>query len=187
MEEAVKKQPVAHIDHPRGQPAAKRVTPLDYLLRLNAALSRWTRPALDELLAAETDRVLQSQLDVGIDVGSDGELPRIAFHMYVKDRMAGFGGQTARGTFSDIAKFPKWASLWLGTSAVDDADSDNLTQTADAPAAVGRASLRPGSSPQCATELDLFAGSLGAPASGAFEETFVTAASPGIVHHHDDA
>ena len=80
---------------------------------------------------------MHRQLEAGIDVGCDVELPRIAFHMYVKDRMSGFGGRTGRGTFSDIAKFPKWASLWLGTSAVDAAEDDNLTQTADAPAAVG--------------------------------------------------
>jgi 5-methyltetrahydropteroyltriglutamate--homocysteine methyltransferase len=137
------------------------------------------RTAFDELLAAETDAIVRKQLEAGIDVGCDGELPRIAFHMYVKDRMSGFGGRTGRGTFSDIAKFPKWASLWLGTSVVDAAEDDNLTQTADAPAAVGE--LRYDSALTAVRdELDLFEAAL-AHAGDRFEETFVTAASPGIV------
>ena len=151
---------------------------LDALLRLNAAQAV-DGAALEQLLEAETDDVLAAQLAAGIDVGSDGELPRIAFHMYVKDRMSGFGGRTARGTFSDIAKFPKWASLWLGTSAVDDADSDNLTQTAEAPAAVGELRYDPQLT-AARGELDHFERALGR-ASDSFEETFVTAASPGIV------
>ena len=151
---------------------------LDTLLRSNAGEEIDTT-ALENLLAIDTDYVVREQLDAGIDIGSDGELPRIAFHMYVKDRMSGFGGRTARGTFSDIAKFPKWAGQWLGTSAVDDADSDNLTQTAEAPAAVGELHYDPELT-AVRGELDLFAHALER-SSATFEETFVTAASPGIV------
>ena len=157
---------------PRSQPL------LDALLALNAG-EQIDTAALHERLATDTDHVLREQLQAGIDIGSDGELPRIAFHMYVKDRMSGFGGRTSRGTFSDIAKFPQWASQWLGTSAVDDADSDNLTQTADAPAAVGELHYDP-ELKAVRGELDLFAHALER-AGASFDETFVTAASPGIV------
>ena len=69
--------------------------------------------------------------------------------------------------------------MMTGSSAVDDEDGDNLTQTAEAPAAVGELhyddEMR-----QVRRELDWFEASLGR-ADGAFAETFVTAASPGIV------
>jgi 5-methyltetrahydropteroyltriglutamate--homocysteine methyltransferase len=151
---------------------------LESLLRVNAG-EEVDAAAFAELLAGDTDYVLRRQLDAGIDVGSDGELPRIAFHMYVKDRMSGFGGRTARGTFSDVAKFPKWAAQSLGASAVDDEDSDNLTQTAEAPAAVGELRYDPEMT-AVRDELDLFGSALER-ADGSFAETFVTAASPGIV------
>ncbi len=87
---------------------------LELLLRANQGED--VDPAtLAEQLASDTEYVVRRQLEAGIDVGSDGELPRIAFHMYVKDRMGGFGGRTGRGTFSDVANFPKWASLKLGS------------------------------------------------------------------------
>ena len=153
---------------------------LELLLRANQG-EDVDQATLAEQLASDTEYVVRRQLEAGIDVGSDGELPRIAFHMYVKDRMGGFGGRTGRGTFSDIANFPKWASLKLGLSKVDDEDSDNLTQTAEAPAAVGRMEYDPELT-AVRTELSLFADALERTTdAGAFEETFVTAATPGIV------
>jgi|GEM_PF-4597676 len=55
--------------------------------------------------------VLQKQADAGVDIPSDGELPRLGFSFYVKDRMSGFGGQSQRGTVTDFAKFPAYARL----------------------------------------------------------------------------
>jgi hypothetical protein len=45
--------------------------------------------------------VLRKQVEVGVDIPSDGELPRLGFSFYVKDRMSGFGGQSQRGTITD--------------------------------------------------------------------------------------
>jgi 5-methyltetrahydropteroyltriglutamate--homocysteine methyltransferase len=55
--------------------------------------------------------VLRKQSEVGVDIPSDGELPRLGFSFYVKDRMTGFGGQSQRGTVTDFAKFPGYARL----------------------------------------------------------------------------
>jgi hypothetical protein len=43
-------------------------------------------------------RVVDHQYRAGIDIVGDGELPRIGFSFYVKDRMSGFGGVAKRGT-----------------------------------------------------------------------------------------
>ena len=41
--------------------------------------------------------VISRQAEAGIDIVGDGELPRIGFSYYVKDRMSGFGGLAKRG------------------------------------------------------------------------------------------
>ena len=139
------------------------------------------RDAFERLVSTETDRVVRQQLGAGIDVGSDGELPRVAFHLYVKERMSGFGGKTERGTYSDVRRFPEWAKLKMGMSVMDDADEDNLTQTASAPAAVDRMAYDPEMT-ELRTELRLFGEALDRSRdAGEFAETFVTAASPGII------
>src|SRR5262245_64212928 len=133
---------------------------------------------LGRRLADDTDEIVRRQLERGIDIGGDGELPRIAFHLYVKDRMSGFGGRTTRASISDIAKFPAWAELALGHSALDDADADDMSNTAEAPAAVDRVVYDPYRAAAQA-ELDGFAAAIErASHLGSFTETFVTAASP---------
>ena len=137
--------------------------------------------ALEKRLAGDTDAIVRKQLDVGIDIGGDGELPRIAFHMYVKDRMKGFGGRTRRRTISDIAKFPQWAGMTLGHSSVDEEETDDLTNTAEAPAAIDRVVYDPELA-SAKAELAGFAAALDrARGVGEFQETFITAATPGIV------
>jgi 5-methyltetrahydropteroyltriglutamate--homocysteine methyltransferase len=153
---------------------------LEMLVASNAG-DRTDRVAFERQVAHDTDRIVRKQLAAGIDIGSDGELPRVAFHLYVKDRMSGFGGRTERGTFSDIKRFPDYARLKLGSSVMDEAEDDNLTQTASAPAAIDRLSYDPELT-EVRTELRLFGEALDRTRdAGAFAETFVSAASPGII------
>ena len=72
------------------------------------------RGLFDRLVGEAIEEVVRKQIAAGIDIGSDGEQPRVAFHLYVKDRMSGFGGRTGRRTFSDIIRFPGYAALKLG-------------------------------------------------------------------------
>src|SRR4029079_11078470 len=97
------------------------------------------------------------------DIGGDGELPRIAFHLYVKDRMTGFGGRTKRASISGIAAVPPRAELALGKSALDEAEADDMSNTAEAPAAVDRVVYDPERAAAPA-ELDAFAAGADAPA-----------------------
>ena len=43
------------------------------------------------------DNVVRRQLDCGIDVGNDGEMPRSTNFGYITRRMSGFGGRTDCG------------------------------------------------------------------------------------------
>src|SRR5512145_765444 len=60
--------------------------------------------------AVET--VVRKQLEVGIDIGNDGEQPRVAFHTYVARRMRGFGGGWVRPVRRDVTEFPDFAAMW---------------------------------------------------------------------------
>jgi 5-methyltetrahydropteroyltriglutamate--homocysteine methyltransferase len=51
------------------------------------------------------------QLAVGIDIGNDGEQPRVGFSTYVARRMRGFGGESKRRLARDLLDFPDYATL----------------------------------------------------------------------------
>src|SRR5258708_36686202 len=49
---------------------------------------------------------VKHQVAVGIDIISDGEMSKIGFANYVKDRLTGFGGQSIPFTAQDILDHP---------------------------------------------------------------------------------
>ena len=121
---------------------------------------------LREQVAVATADAIAAQVEAGIDVGNDGEQARESFFTYVRHRMTGFGGTSRRPLMRDL---------------VDHMDFVELAQPRfrrvkvslmAAPAAVGDVAYRDTS--EVEAECDLVAG---AP----FAQTFMTAASPGIV------
>ena len=124
---------------------------------------------------------VREQAAAGIDIAGDGELPRIGFSFYAKDRMTGFGGVAQRGTVTDFAKFPGYAELVVSRSAGESTagKSASVWQT---PECVDEVRYDPELT-QATEELDLFADALAAEpeASGGFAGTFVTAVTPGIL------
>jgi len=124
--------------------------------------------------------IVRHQAESGIDIAGDGELPRIGFSFYAKDRMTGFAGEAKRGTVTDFTKFPGYAALVAARSAGD----SNATESASVwatPECVDTVSYDPQLT-QAREELDLFAEALGAEsAAEEFAGTFVTAVTPGIL------
>ena len=123
--------------------------------------------------------IIRQQAAAGVDVAGDGELPRIGFSMYVKDRMSGFGGTAKRGTVTDFAKFPGYAALMAKRMNLSPSDSASVVPT---PECVGPVAYDPKRA-RVTEELDLFSQALAAePTSKAkLAGTFVTAATPGII------
>src|SRR5918911_4749473 len=56
-------------------------------------------------------RVVTKQLEVGIDIGNNGEQPRVGFQTYVASRMEGFGGESARPPSLDVRAFPDYGAM----------------------------------------------------------------------------
>ena len=73
------------------------------------------KPVDEELLAEKVKEAVQEvvgkQVEVGVDVVSDGELGKPAFNTYVADRLSGFGGENREPRpRADNLDFPGWAS-----------------------------------------------------------------------------
>jgi len=60
----------------------------------------------DAVIAAAVEEIVRHQSDVGIDVVSDGELSKISYATYIKDRLTGFGGESHREPAQDLLDFP---------------------------------------------------------------------------------
>ena len=116
------------------------------------------------------DLIVRRQLDCGIDVGNDGEMPRSTFFGYITGRMSGFGGQSKRRPILDMQQFPTW---WQNYQA----RGVRRLNVYGFPAAIGP--VRYESLDGAKAELDAFARALGRQ-TRRFAETFVTAVSPGF-------
>jgi 5-methyltetrahydropteroyltriglutamate--homocysteine methyltransferase len=76
---------------------------------------------IDEELFDETMRraaadLVQRQVDAGIDVVSDGETSKISYATYIRHRLTGFEGDSARPTPRDLEDFPEYRDRLLKTA-----------------------------------------------------------------------
>jgi 5-methyltetrahydropteroyltriglutamate--homocysteine methyltransferase len=55
---------------------------------------------------AAVAEVVKHQIDIGIDIVSDGEMSKIGFANYVKDRLTGFGGESNPVVAQDVLDHP---------------------------------------------------------------------------------
>jgi 5-methyltetrahydropteroyltriglutamate--homocysteine methyltransferase len=60
----------------------------------------------DAIIANAIEEIVRHQVDVGIDIVSDGELSKISYATYIKDRLTGFGGESHREPAQDLLDFP---------------------------------------------------------------------------------
>jgi 5-methyltetrahydropteroyltriglutamate--homocysteine methyltransferase len=120
------------------------------------------RRAVEEATAS----CIAAQHEVGIDVGNDGEQARESFFTYVQHRLTGFGGTSSRPVMRDLLDHPDVVELMAPRRERTQVD------LLHAPAAIGEVAYR--DTGEVEAECALVAG---AP----FPETFMTAASPGIV------
>src|SRR5580765_4808630 len=60
----------------------------------------------DAVIAQAVAEVVCRQVEVGIDIVSDGEMSKISYATYIARRLAGFGGDTPRERGQDLVEFP---------------------------------------------------------------------------------
>jgi 5-methyltetrahydropteroyltriglutamate--homocysteine methyltransferase len=70
-------------------------------------------PGDDEFAARVDEAVAEAvarQVQIGIDVVSDGELGKPGFHSYVAERLTGFGGESPFPPMRDLEDYPEYAA-----------------------------------------------------------------------------
>jgi len=63
-------------------------------------------PGAAAIIANAVKDVVQREVEVGIDVVSDGEMSKISYATYVSERLSGFDGDTPREPGQDLVEFP---------------------------------------------------------------------------------
>src|ERR1700683_5018838 len=123
--------------------------------------------ALGARIAEAVAEVVGKQTAAGIDIVNDGELSKPSYATYIKDRLAGFGGERHPLTYQDLVEFPELARRVFG----DPGRSRRKTPGCNGPISVAD----PGAAETDAANLKA------ALTSVRSEEAFLSAASPGLV------
>ncbi|MEI9963956.1 MAG: hypothetical protein WDM92_03900 [Caulobacteraceae bacterium] len=88
--------------HVGSLPRSQAVTDVLFARDAGAPLSE------GEATIAEAVRdVVRRQVEAGVDVVSDGEMSKISYATYIKDRLTGFDGDTPREPGLDLIEFPR--------------------------------------------------------------------------------
>ena len=121
----------------------------------------------DAVIGAAVDAVVARQVAVGIDLVSDGEMSKISYATYIKDRISGFDGDSPRTPPADLEDFPGFLQRQ---------SSSGGTPTYRRPKCVGP--VAPMTLAPLDADLKHFAAALARhrPAGG-----FMNAASPGVI------
>src|SRR2546428_5087405 len=125
--------------------------------------------ALAREAEAAVRHVVARQLECGIDVGNDGEQPRVGFSTYPARRMRGFDGASKRRLSRDIAEHPDYPAPLSRQRA-------GAARINDAPQAVAEVAYT--DLGEATAECELFRRAAGA---AKFAEAVMTAASPGVI------
>jgi 5-methyltetrahydropteroyltriglutamate--homocysteine methyltransferase len=60
----------------------------------------------DRVIGAAIEQVVERQVRTGIDLVSDGEMSKISYATYIKDRISGFAGDSPRTPPADLEDYP---------------------------------------------------------------------------------
>jgi 5-methyltetrahydropteroyltriglutamate--homocysteine methyltransferase len=125
------------------------------------------RAALAGRIRSAVEETVRRQAEAGVDVVNDGEMSKPSYATYVKDRLNGFGGTGNTFVYQDLAEFPALERRVFG----DPGRSRRKTPACNAPISV----RDPEAAAADARNLRDAAARVKA------EETFLSAASPGVV------
>ncbi len=136
--------------------------------RENGDLSPERAAALPGLVEESIAQVLRRQVELGLDVVSDGEMGKIGYSTYVKERMSGFDGESGALALADLEDYPEFTERALtGLVTGTPACTGPVVYTGQDALAAELAAVRAGVE---AAGVDLSA-----------TEVFVPAASPGVI------
>lgn len=148
-----------------------RPAALSELLALDEAGKSVDRDELSSMVDASMLDVVHRQHLAGIDIASDGEHSRVSYLTYVPRRMRGFGGESKRPLPRDMVDFPEFGELYK---------RERLAETSAFRAPMAVSEIRYDDCSAVNEECAAFERALTA-AGVSFPNTFITAASPGVI------
>jgi 5-methyltetrahydropteroyltriglutamate--homocysteine methyltransferase len=128
---------------------------------------------IERLGKAALRRIVDKQIESGVDVGNNGEQQREAFFLYVRHRMSGFGDSWQRWPRGDVERYPLLKKQMAEMLAAREAVGNYQP-----PKAIGE--VRYIDDSELKGEIADFRAALDQRPSG-FVEPFLTAPSPGII------
>jgi 5-methyltetrahydropteroyltriglutamate--homocysteine methyltransferase len=139
---------------------------LDFILRKERG-EPYEQAGFDAAAEAAVDACVARQKTTGIDIVSDGEMSKVGYATYIKDRLSGFEGHYPRPPHKDVAPYPGFREAMgrmIGPQTFKRAACVGPVALTD-PTAIGRDTAHLGA----------------AVAKHAPVDAFMNAASPGVV------
>jgi 5-methyltetrahydropteroyltriglutamate--homocysteine methyltransferase len=150
--------------HVGSLPRSRAVTDLVFGREQGTVIDELT---FDRVIGDAVRDVVARQVAAGVDVVSDGELSKISYATYIKDRISGFAGDSPRRTPQDLEEFPAY---------MNQAASSGGTPTYKRPRCVGP--LAAVNAQPLADDVRRMKTAL---EGQAVSEAFMNAASPGVI------
>ena len=91
--------------HVGSLPRSKAVTDLVFAAERGDPVNK---AEFDAVIGAAVDDAVAKQVAAGIDLVSDGEMSKISYATYIKDRITGFDGDSPRTPPADLEDFPEF-------------------------------------------------------------------------------
>lgn len=89
--------------HVGSLPRSQAVTDVLFAMEGNGPLPANAERIITDAVAD----IVRKQVEVGVDVVSDGEMGKISYATYIKDRLSGFDGDTPREPGQDLVEHPR--------------------------------------------------------------------------------
>ena len=124
-------------------------------------------PGAGDVIRAAVDDVVGKQVRHGVDIVSDGEMSKISYATYIKDRITGFDGDSEREPPSDLEEFPGFLERQAASGG---------TPTYRRPCCVGEIGVK--DMGPVSEDIDNLKSAIAAHAPA---EGFMNAASPGVI------
>ena len=121
----------------------------------------------NEIVTRDVNNVVKRQINLGIDFISDGEMSKISYATYVKDRIEGFSGESDRKAPKDLDDFPTFKERIARTGG---------TPTYTRPCCTSELKIKDKSS--LAQDIENFKDAL---SKNNYQKGFMNAASPGVI------
>ena len=121
----------------------------------------------NEIVTRDVNNVVKRQVNLGIDFISDGEMSKISYATYVKDRIEGFSGESDRKAPKDLDDFPTFKERIARTGG---------TPTYTRPCCTSELKIKDKSS--LAKDIENFKDAL---SKNNYQKGFMNAASPGVI------